>query len=177
MAYQKIIVTILVLSLAGTAGCGSTDSLDLKSPAFEHGGTIPTIHSGDGENVSPELNWSDPPDGTVSFALVCEDPDAPSGTFIHWVIYNIPGTARTLATGVSDSLELTDGTRQGRNDFKSIGYLGPYPPPGKPHRYFFVLYALDTMLELAPGATRSDLEGAMEDHILAEGRLMGKYSR
>jgi Raf kinase inhibitor-like YbhB/YbcL family protein len=151
--------------------------IELSSTAFGEGATIPKEYTEDGKNVSPPLRWADPPKETKSLALICDDPDAPRGTWVHWVIFNIPAGQRELEEGVPAQEELSNGARQGKNDFKKIGYGGPAPPPGKPHRYFFMLYALDTLLELAPGSTKDQLIAAMKGHALAEGQLMGQYGR
>lgn len=150
----------------------------LTSSAFAPGARIPTRHTCDADDLSPPLAWSDPPEGTESLALISDDPDAPVGTWVHWVIFDIPATVRSLPEGLStagdpDSLA---GARQGTNDFRRLGYGGPCPPSGT-HRYFFRLYALDTALGLKPGASRADVDRAMSGHILAEAELMGKYSR
>jgi Raf kinase inhibitor-like YbhB/YbcL family protein len=150
-------------------------TVSLTSAAFDDGGTIPTEHTCHGVNLSPPLHWSDPPPGTRSWALICDDPDAPSKTWVHWVIWNLPADARELPEGVTDDEELPSGARQGRTDFGTPGYGGPCPPPGKPHRYFFKLYALDAVLELKPGITKSRLQDEMSGHILAEGQLMGTF--
>ena len=121
--------------------------------------------------------WNDPPAERLSFALVCEDPDAPRGTWVHWVVYDMPPERRALEAGIGPDPELPDGTRQGTNDFGRLGYGGPAPPPGKPHRYFFKLYALDVHLGLEPGATRAQLLDAMRDHKIAEGQVVGLYGR
>jgi Raf kinase inhibitor-like YbhB/YbcL family protein len=151
--------------------------IELTSTAFQKEQTIPKSHTGDGEDLSPPLRWSDPPQGTKSFALVCDDPDAPRKTWVHWVLFNIPADKRELPKGVPAQDALTDSAKQGKNDFGNVGYGGPAPPPGKPHRYFFRLYALDTTLDLPAGATRDQLAAATKDHILAEGQLMGRYGR
>jgi hypothetical protein len=151
--------------------------MQLMSSAFEEGAAIPKQYTGDGKNVSPPLRWSDVPEGTRSFALICDDPDAPRGTWVHWVLLNLPGDTRELAEAVPATGALPSGARQGKNDFGKIGYGGPAPPPGKPHRYFFKLYALDSMLDLKEGATKQQLEQAMKGHVLAQGQLMGKYAR
>ncbi len=157
---------------------GESDmSFELTSPAFENGDTIPEKYTGDGGDLSPPLRWTDPPEGTQSFALISDDPDAPVGTWVHWVIYGIPRTERELSEGVRDAKTLDNGARQGKNSWPKIGYGGPAPPPGKPHRYYFKLYALDTELALGPGATKEALLRAMEGHILAEAELLGKYGR
>ncbi len=152
-------------------------TLHLSSPSFAEGDTIPIKQTADGDDRSPELRWSGAPANTKSFALVCEDPDAPRGTWTHWVLFNVPATGTSLAEGVPTEKELPDGARQGKNDFGKIGYGGPSPPKGKPHRYFFKLYALDTKLDLPAGANRQQMLDAIKGHVLAEAQLMGKYGR
>ena len=149
----------------------------LTSSAFNEGETIPKLHTGDGKNTSPALHWTDPPEGTKSFALVCDDPDAPRGTWVHWVLFNLPADRRDLEARVPVEETLPSKARQGKNSFGKIGYGGPAPPPGKPHRYFFKLCALDTLLDLPAGATKEQLLAAMKGHVLAEGQLMGRYAR
>jgi Raf kinase inhibitor-like YbhB/YbcL family protein len=176
----------MLLALAG-AGCrGGTPqdgfgdvpmTLKLTSSAFQEGETIPKKHTGDGPDVSPPLAWDDPPDGTKSLALICDDPDAPSRTWVHWVIFNIPSDARKLDEAVPARRELEGGAKQGKNDFGNLGYGGPAPPKGKPHRYFFKLYALDTTLDLPGGSTKDQLTAAMQGHVLAQGQLIGTYQR
>jgi len=155
---------------------GGATSFSVKSTAFVENSAIPKKHTCDGPDVSPALEWSGAPAGTKSLALIADDPDAPLGTWTHWIAWNIPPD-NSLREGVQKTETLADGTRQGKNDFRRIGYGGPCPPPGKPHRYFFKLYALDAKLELKPGASRRELESAMKVHILAEASLMGKYGR
>jgi Raf kinase inhibitor-like YbhB/YbcL family protein len=152
-------------------------AIELTSTAFRQGEVIPQEYTGDGRNVSPSLKWPDPPTGTRSFALICEDPDAPRGTFTHWVVLNLPAESRELTEGLPQETTLPDGTAQGTNDFGKVGYGGPSPPPGKPHRYVFKLYALDRQLNLPASATKTNLLAAMKGHVLAEGQLMGTYSR
>jgi Raf kinase inhibitor-like YbhB/YbcL family protein len=152
-------------------------TIELTSSAFREGETIPRPYTGDGKDVSPPLQWGEPPDGTRSFALVVDDPDAPRGIWVHWVLFNLPADLRTLAEGVPAQPTLPNGARQGKNDFGKIGYGGPAPPKGKPHRYFFKLFALDTALDLPAGATKDQLVKTMTGHILGEGQLMGKYAR
>ena len=152
-------------------------ALALRTPAFEPGGDIPAVFTCDGGDTSPALEWSDPPPGTASFALITDDPDAPGGTWVHWVLYDLPPAARELPEGVPPRSALPSGARQGRNDFRRIGYGGPCPPRGPAHRYVFRLYALDTKVDLAPGAVRADLDRAMTGHILAQAELMGRYRR
>jgi Raf kinase inhibitor-like YbhB/YbcL family protein len=142
-----------------------------------HETEIPLRYTCDGEDTSPPLEWGAPPPGTASLALIVDDPDAPRGTWVHWVIYNLPAEARGLAAGIALEAELSDSSRQGNNSWPRLGYGGPCPPSGS-HRYFFKLYALDTALDLQqPGATKQQLLQAMEGHILAETQLMGTYAR
>ena len=148
----------------------------LTSTAFSNGADIPTKYTCDGADVSPALSWSGAPQGTRSFALIADDPDAPSGTFTHWVLYAIPASTTQLSEGLPKT-EQTDIGRQGRSGFGRAGYGGPCPPPGKPHRYFFKLFALDTDLNLSPGASRADLERAMKGHVLEQSEWMGRYQR
>jgi Raf kinase inhibitor-like YbhB/YbcL family protein len=152
-------------------------ALKLTTTAFQPGGAIPKKFTCDGPDVSPPLAWADPPAGTQSFALIVDDPDAPVGTWVHWVLYDLPASARELPEGVPKEDELQNGGRQGRNDFRKIGYGGPCPPAGPAHRYFFKLYALDAKTNLKPGATKAELEKAMKGHISAQAELMGRYRR
>jgi len=149
----------------------------LTSSAFEPGGTIPKLYTCDGPDVSPPLRWTDPPPWTRSLALICDDPDAPVGTWVHWVLYSLPHEIRELPEGVPPQPTLPGGGKQGRNDFRKIGYGGPCPPRGPAHRYFFRLYALDADPGLEPGATKQELLKAMTNHILAQAELMGRYRR
>lgn len=159
--------------------------MKLSSPAFSANGLIPPIytcdfHQGSGarnhQDISPALNWDDPPAGTQSFALICDDPDAPGKTWVHWVLYDLPATSRELPESVPPTATLANGGVHGVNDFGNLGYGGPCPPSGT-HRYFFKLYALDQKLGLKPGATKGELLTAMEGHILAVAELMGRYAR
>ena len=155
----------------------SSSKMELRTTSFTAGGFIPKRFTCEAENVSPALAWSEPPRGTQSFALIEEDPDAPSGTFVHWVAYDLPAAYRSLPEALSGNDEMPGGGRQGTNDFAKTGYSGPCPPPGKPHRYFIRLYALDAKLDLRPAATRKALDSAMQGHILAQAELMGRYQR
>ena len=155
----------------------STGQIQLSSAAFTHGAIIPAQHTCDGEDLSPPLSWTGIPVERRSLALICDDPDAPRKTWVHWVLYNLPGESVELSAGIPGVPELPSGARQGRNDSGEIGYSGPCPPPGKPHRYYFRLYALDIMLTLPHGVSKAELESAMENHILAQGTLMGTYQR
>jgi len=148
---------------------------EISSPAFKNGEVIPADFSCDGRDVSPALMWTEPPAGTQSFALIMDDPDAPMGTWVHWVIFNIPASARDLKEGAPGGPNLSDGSLQGKTSAMSNGYHGPCPPSGT-HRYFFKLYALDSMLTLSADADKETLLAAMEGHILANVELMGTYS-
>ena len=148
----------------------------LTSSAFPDGGMIPSTFTCDGRNVSPPLAWGPPPAGTKSFALISDDPDAPVGTWVHWVVYNLPPSVRHLPEALPPDTERSDRTRQGLTDFGRIGYGGPCPPSGT-HRYFFKLYALDTVLSLEPAASKAKLEEAMRGHILGQAHLIGTYRR
>ena len=148
--------------------------MKLTSPAFADGQPIPMIYTGEGKDFSPPLDWAEPPAGTKSFALICDDPDAPMGVWVHWVVVNIPPAVRTLKENIPKEAQLPDGTWQGRTDFGQPGYGGPYPPSGT-HRYFFKLYALDAALTVAGKAAKHDLVQSMKGHVLAEATLMGTY--
>ena len=150
--------------------------IKIESPAFKEGAFIPEQYTCDGSNISPPLNWGDPPEGTTSIVLISDDPDAPMGTWVHWVVYNIPPSVREFPENIPAVKTLDNGALQGTTDFGRIGYGGPCPPSGT-HRYFFKLYALDTMLNFGPGATKKQVVEAMKGHVLAEGQLMGRYKR
>jgi Raf kinase inhibitor-like YbhB/YbcL family protein len=149
----------------------------ITSPAFADGAPVPAEHTCEGAGSSPGLAWEEIPVATRSFALICDDPDAPRGTWVHWVLFNLPADAVELAPAVPAAPELPSGARQGVNDSGDIGYGGPCPPRGQSHRYFFRLYALDSTLNLSPGVTRPDLDHSMAGHILAEATLMGRFQR
>jgi len=151
-----------------------TMTFEISSPAFKNGEAIPAKFSCDGRDVSPVLLWTEPPTGTQSFALIMDDPDAPMGTWVHWVMFNIPASTRDLKEGTPTDPQLSDGSLQGKTSAGSTGYHGPCPPSGT-HRYFFKLYALDTTLSLPSGANKKELLAAMEDHILANIELLGTY--
>ena len=164
------------------AGCNNNDTapaaeggndmtIQITSSAFTEGGKIPKIYTCDDQNVSPPLAWTGVPTNTISLALIMDDPDAPSGTWVHWVLYNLPAETTSLAQG-NDG-----GGTGGKNDFNKLGYGGPCPPRGSNHRYNVKLYALDMLLGLKAGATKAQVESAMRGHILAQGQLMGRYSR
>ena len=148
----------------------------LSSPAFKAGEMIPKKYTCDGVNISPPLKWTGVPSKTKSLALICDDPDAPVGTWVHWVLYDLPVGVHELPEAVPPKKILKNGIKQGVNDFRKIGFGGPCPPKGT-HRYFFKLYALDTLLNLKPGITKALLLKAMERHILAKTELIGKYAR
>ena len=152
-------------------------TISLSSTVFKEEELIPVKYTCDGQDISPPLNWDAPPQGTQSFALIVDDPDAPGGVFTHWVIFNIPAGSRESPEAVPAQEQLPNGARQGKNDFGKIGYGGPCPPPGDPHRYRFTLYALDQPLGLKAGASKKQVLNAMEGHILAQGQLTGKYQR
>ena len=171
-----VAVTLLAQSEPPKTTAASA-SLIITSPSFAAGGSIPAKYSCEGANVSPALEWSGTPPAAKSLALICEDPDAPAGTWTHWVLFNLPASTTALPEKMDTAPTLPSGAKQGTNDFQKTGYGGPCPPPGKPHRYFFRLYALNTELALKPGATRKDLLRAMEHHVVAEGQLVGTYQR
>jgi len=151
----------------------------LTSPAFHSGETIPAEHTCKGADSSPPLTWTEPPDGTAELALICDDPDAPAGDWVHWVIYGMPAKARGLPAAIPARETLSEpvAATQGANDFRTTGYRGPCPPPGAPHRYSFRLYALSEKLGLGPKSTKADLLAAMDSKILAQTELVGKFSR
>mgnify|MGYP006267846505 CR=1 FL=1 len=150
--------------------------MQLQCPVLLAGDEVPTRYTCDGENVSPPLKWTDPPNGTRTFALIVEDPDAPSSVFTHWLVYDIPAERQELPEGVDGHPELPDGGTQGQNDFGETGFGGPCPPTGM-HRYVFRLFALDQTLEMAPGAKKADLLQLMEGHILETAEVIGTYAR
>lgn len=145
--------------------------INLTSPAFSEGGSIPRKYTCDGENISPELLWSSLPPESKSIAIIVDDPDAPAGTWVHWVLYDIPPQMTSLSEGYRGA------GINGVNDFRRLGYGGPCPPKGSNHRYFIKIYALDILLQLKQGATKNEVEKAMKGHVLAQGQLMGRYGR
>lgn len=151
-------------------------TIKLTSSAFQEGGLIPVQYTCEGQNVSPPLAWEPVPAETRTLALIADDPDAPRGTWTHWVLYNLPPSVKELAAGVPPTAEGAAGARQGKNDFGKLGYGGPCPPSGT-HRYYFKLYALNTDLNLPANATKQDLLKAIYGHILDEGQLMGRYKK
>jgi Raf kinase inhibitor-like YbhB/YbcL family protein len=182
---------VLLAAVSGLTSCGqepkgapeliSAATIRLQSQSFREGAPIPKAHTCDGADTSPPLDWSGVPENARSLALIVEDPDAPGGTFTHWILFNLPpdlaGLEEALAADLEVSVSRTGAKgRQGKNDFGKVGYGGPCPPSGT-HRYYFVLYALDHRPELESGATRRELLAAMKGHVVAQGRLMGRYSR
>lgn len=180
-------LTGLALASCRAASNGSSTSLQpptklviktmkLESKAFTASGMIPSLYTCDGQDISPELHWDTPPTGTQSLALIVDDPDAPGRIFVHWVLYDIPPEVRQLPQATDTTSTLPGKGTQGKNDFGKLGYGGPCPPSGV-HRYFFKLYALDRDLGLKSGATKAQLEAAMNGHILASAELIGRYAR
>lgn len=160
-----------------TSGAQTTGGrpIELKSSAFQPGADIPRKYTCDGTDVSPPLRWENAPSGAKAFALIADDPDAPVGTWVHWVIYDLPAETKGLAEGIPTAETLSSGAKQGTNDFRRVGYGGPCPPSGPVHRYFFKLCALDAPTNLKPRATKQQLLDAMKGHILAETQLIGRY--
>jgi len=150
--------------------------MELTSSAFTNGGMIPTLYGYKGKNISPPLSWTNAPENVKSFALICDDPDAPAGAWIHWILYNIPADTLSLDENVPKRAKLGNGAVHGLNSWHRSNYDGPCPPSGT-HRYFFRLYALDKRLPDVPGISRAKLDTAMKGHILAKAELMGKFSR
>ncbi|MBI3458560.1 MAG: YbhB/YbcL family Raf kinase inhibitor-like protein [Candidatus Rokubacteria bacterium] len=152
-------------------------AFELQSPAFASGGDIPVRHTCDGPDLSPPLRWRNPPANSKSVALIVDDPDAPAGTWVHWVVYGLPATLRELPEGVPARDTVPSVGTQGLNDFRKVGYGGPCPPRGPAHRYVFRLYALDTGPTLAARRTKGDVLRAIGGHVLAQAELMGRYKR
>ena len=171
-------VLIAVLALLFCSGGVGDKEMEIKvtSSGFEDGGLIPAKYTCDGADISPPLGWEGVPEGTKSIALISDDPDAPMGTWVHWVLFNLPGQTRELAENIPHDRTLPSGAKQGTTDFRRVGYGGPCPPSGT-HRYFFKLYALDAEIALTAGANKAQLLKAMQGHILAQGQLIGKYKR
>jgi Raf kinase inhibitor-like YbhB/YbcL family protein len=173
-AVSSVLVLILSPLLAAVPESAVSD-FQLKSSAFSNGGAIPPKFTCDGPDVSPELSWNGPQGSTKAFALIMDDPDAPGGTWVHWVLYDLRPSVRELPEGVPKTKDLQIGARQGVNDFRRVGYGGPCPPRGASHRYSFRLYALDQPTQLPAGASKGDLERAMQGHILAQADLVGRF--
>jgi hypothetical protein len=155
---------------------GQKMTIKITSSAFAEGSMIPKRYTCDAEDVSPDMAWTGVPEGTKSLALICDDPDAPMGTWVHWVLFNLPPDINELHAEIPPEKTLKNSAMHGKNDFGRFGYGGPCPPSGT-HRYFFKFYALDTRIKLESGITKAQLLEAMNGHILDEGRLMGKYKR
>ncbi|HTR43772.1 MAG TPA: YbhB/YbcL family Raf kinase inhibitor-like protein [Pseudomonadales bacterium] len=174
-----LLAGLLLSSCSNQAEPDSTNAatMQITSTAFANGQPIPDKYTGQADDISPRLEWTGAPLNTKSFALICEDPDAPMGTFTHWIIYNVPGTATVLSQNIAKTGTLPDGPRQSKNSFGNVGYNGPMPPPGTMHRYFFRLYALDNILKPDAGADRAKLLNAMSGHVVGKGELMGTYQR
>jgi len=173
---------LLLVMVSVSAGCLSKKELDtmelqLSSRAFENDQRIPVKYTADGADVSPPLAWTGVPDSAQAFVLICDDPDAPVGNWIHWVLYDIPGDARELPENVPPEESVLESAKQGKNDFRKLGYGGPAPPPGKPHRYIFTLYAIDAPTGLPAGAGKQEVLQAIEGHVAAKSQLTGIYSR
>src|SRR5215470_12012423 len=168
VALIRLLFCLFPLLLTGPSdqGKGGNMSLQISSAGFSAGEMIPKKFTCDGPDVSPKLSWGAAPEKTQSFALIMDDPDAPVGTWVHWVLFDLPANINALPEDVAKNQHVPAGGKQGLNDFKHLGYGGPCPPPGKPHRYFFKLYALDSALELKPGATKKEVERAMNSHIV-----------
>ncbi|BAY30395.1 PEBP family protein [Nostoc carneum NIES-2107] len=152
--------------------------MEIRSSAFFIGNTIPFKYTCDGDNISPPIHWEDPPQGTQSFALIVDDPDAPEKTFTHWVVYNIPVDRRELPEGITPEPKIANGGIQGQNSFGRLGFGGPCPPSKDgAHRYFFKIFALDQLLDLPPGVSKEELLQAIEGHVLDKAEVMGRYAR
>lgn len=176
MAYALVIAALVASFWLPFKAPQGEASMTIESSSFKLGQSISQKYTCEGADSSPELRWSNPPAGTKAFALIVDDPDAPAGIWVHWVLYNIPAGTHELPPGMTKT-ETTSAGRQGVNDFKKIGYGGPCPPPGLPHRYFFKLYALDTQLPAKARATKKDVEEAVQGHVLGTAQLIGTYQR
>jgi Raf kinase inhibitor-like YbhB/YbcL family protein len=182
--FSLLLVGLLLLAACGgapaaapaTAGPARGDGMKISSPAFVEGALIPGRYTCDGEDISPPLQWTAAPPETATLALVADDPDAPLGTWVHWVVFDLPAATMGLPEGVPAQPALEGGGVQGVTSFRKVGYGGPCPPSGT-HRYYFRLYALDTSMALSSNATAADLRAAMQGHVLAEATLMGRYRR
>jgi len=175
---NPILLLVSVAVLAGMVGCKPADpKLTVSSTAFTDGQSIPVKYTSQGADISPPLHWDGAPAATQSFVLFCDDPDAPGGTWSHWVVFNLPSATNSLPEAVPSSEDLPGGAHQGLNSFQKIGYGGPAPPAGPAHRYYFKVYALDTILSVQARPDESVVLQAMQGHILAQGQLMGRYQR
>ncbi len=175
MGYKLFVISCisiaLLFSLSLNKEVSSMAALQITSPAFQNNGTIPRQYTCDGKDINPPLVIENVPQGTQSIAVIVDDPDAPVGIWVHWVLWNIDPNTKEIAENA-----VPQGAVEGMNDFKKHAYGGPCPPSGT-HRYFFKVYALDTMLDISPNSTKSALEKAMKGHILAEGQIIGLYKR
>lgn len=181
LIFSLSILTLVILA----SGCTSQESnqtengtgeFAITSSAFTQGKDIPVKYTADGENVSPPLAWTSAPADTKTFTIICEDPDSTGGSFIHWIVFNIPADVTKLDEGITNQETLENGAKQGLNSFNTIGYSGPAPPPGQTHRYAFKIYALDIELNLEPGSTIEQVNNVMEGHILAQTQITGRYT-
>jgi Raf kinase inhibitor-like YbhB/YbcL family protein len=176
-------IIVVTLSACGSGGAreqgaaGIGPALRIESSAFQNEALIPQEYTCDGKDTSPPLAWAAPPAGTQSLVLIVDDPDAPIGTWVHWVLFNLPAATGSLPAGVPADRTITNGGVHGANSWKQLGYGGPCPPKGSTHHYVFKLYALDTSLDLQAGASQADVENAIKDHVMAQGQLVGSYSR
>src|SRR5262249_3509888 len=187
MNFAEILLSIVLTTSCSTGNQASIEqkteqkkipeSIHLSSGAFPDGSAIPAEYTCDGKNISPSLKWTDVPGGTKSLVLICDDPDAPSGTWTHWVLFDIPANVSELPEGISATEQVLEKAKHGINDFNKVGYGGPCPPPGNAHHYHFKLYALDGELNLNPRAAKDRVMSAMKGHILAEGQLIGTYKK
>jgi len=181
---KRFVFHIIILTLfLAFVSCSKTEEkakngplMEVKSAAFGHRTSMPDKYTCDGADVSPPLEWRNAPSGTKTFAIICDTPDAPTGTWVHWVIYDIPADITKLPESVTKNGQLDIGAKQGKNDFDQIGYGGPCLPAGE-HRFFFKLYALDGPTNLKVGASKEELLQAVKGHVLAEAELMGIYAR
>jgi Raf kinase inhibitor-like YbhB/YbcL family protein len=169
--------SFLLMLVPLSAGATQPAKITLSSSAFQSGAAIPMSHTCDDKDRSPALAWSKAPAATKSYVLIADDPDAPAGTWVHWVLYDIPPERTSLEEALATDPKVPGVGVQGKNDFGKVGYGGPCPPGGQTHRYFFKLYALDTKLDLPPGATKAEVEQKMSGHVIGQGELIGKYAR
>jgi Raf kinase inhibitor-like YbhB/YbcL family protein len=177
LALCGIVVSVLTASAVIMQPPPSAKQMQLTSAAFKNNESIPQQYTCEGKNISPPLAWTGAPAGTRSFVLIVDDPDAPHGVWTHWVVFDLPADTMGLPEDTPRSQSITGNAKQGTNDFKQVGYGGPCPPPGKSHRYYFKLYALDSMLDLKPGSSKKQVEAALANHVLAQGQLIGTYQR
>lgn len=185
VVFAAAIVALIVKEFREAAGPpvggppADPDAFVLWSPAFEHGEAVPRDYTEDGADLSPPLEWDNAPGGAAAFALLVEDPDAPVGSFTHWMMCEIPATLTGLPAGIGhgEDASAVPGAVQGVNGFGNTGYNGPAPPPGKPHRYVFRLYALDEKLDITGGFTKNQFRAAVAGHVLEEAVLLGTYAR